>query len=371
MIRDAIRDGAAGVGFARSWLSGHADVVARAIELDRGDRMVPATLLVPARARPRPLPAWIMLHGVTVPGRQHAQLVRFSRAVAHSGAAVVVPEVPEWKDLRLAPELTVPTVRAAVPALHDIPEVERRPVGLIGFSFGAPHAVAAGANLELALRLRLIAAFGGYCDLARTLRFLFLGEHDWAGRRYQAVPDPYGRWIVAGNYLRQVPGYEDAGDVERALLALAVDAGVRGVPSMDPAYDPLKLELAQTVASERRALFDLIAPPAGHTPDRAAAEALMEGMVRALRKSHPEMDPAERLTRVRVPVRLVHGHADVLLPFTESLRMAELMKRETDVSVTITRLFAHSEQEAPPRGLRLLAEQMRFVRAVGRVLRMA
>src|SRR4051812_43066548 len=98
-----IRDAGAGLAFARSWLSGRADVVARETELDRGDRRVPATLYQPARTRRSGTPGWIMLHGVTVPGREHAQLVRFARSVAHTGAAVLVPEVPEWRALRLAP----------------------------------------------------------------------------------------------------------------------------------------------------------------------------------------------------------------------------------------------------------------------------
>src|SRR5688500_11062122 len=109
MIFETTRDGMAGVGFARSWLTGRADVVAREVELDRSDRRVPATLLAPARRSRPPLPGWILLHGVTVPGREHAQLVRFARSLAHTGAAVLIPEVPEWKALRLAPALTVPT----------------------------------------------------------------------------------------------------------------------------------------------------------------------------------------------------------------------------------------------------------------------
>jgi pimeloyl-ACP methyl ester carboxylesterase len=365
-----IRETRAGVGFARSWLSGRADIVARELEIDRGDRVVPATLLLPSRLPGRSLPAWIMLHGVTVPGREHAQLVRFARSVAHTGAAVLIPEVPEWKALRPAPSLTVPTVRAAVPALHRIPEVDERRLGLIGFSFGSPHAVAATADPQLARVLHSVVGFGGYCDLRRTLRFQFLGEHEWRGERYRAEPDPYGRWIVGGNYLPHVPGYEDAGDVARALLALAADAGVRGLPSADPAYDPLKRELAARLAPARRALFELFAPPAGREPQANAVDALLEVMVPAILRVDPQMDPAVQLAQVRLPVRLVHGHGDVLIPFTETLRMAQALEGATDVRVTVTRILGHTRQDPLPVGLRMVVERVRFVSAIGRVLRM-
>lgn len=371
-----IRDTGAGLAFARSWSSGRADVVTREVELDRGDRRVPATLVQPARGaagagrgrRGKAAPGWILLHGATVPGREHAQLVRFARSVAHTGATVLVPEVPEWKALRLAPARTVPTVRAAVPTLQRL---SGGPVGLIGFSFGAPHAVLAGAEPDLARELRAIVGFGGYCELPSTLHYLFLGEHEWRGQRHRLRPDPYGRWIVAGNYLPCVAGYPDADAVAGALLALAADAGLVGLPSGDPAYDERKRELAAGLGPQARELFELIAPPRDEIPpDRAAVEQLLERLAPAIQRADPLMDPAARLRDVRVPVRLVHGHGDVLIPYTETLRMAERLDGVTDVRVTITRLFAHSQDEPIPAGLRLVAEQARFVRAVGRVLRM-
>lgn len=367
-----IRDAGAGLAFARSWLSDRADVVAREIELNRGDRTVPATLYQPARGAGAPTRGWIMLHGATVPGRRHAQLVRFARSVAHTGATVLVPDVPEWTALRLAPALTLPTVRAAVPALRALPEVGERPVGLIGFSFGAPHAVLVGADPGMARTLAAIVGFGGYCDLSSALRFLFLGEYEWKGERHRATPDPYGRWIVAGNYLTSVPGHEDAADVARALFSLAAEAGDRGLPAGDPSYDSLKRALEAAVAPERRALLGLIAPPGDALPrDREAAAGLADALVSTIHAVDPEMDPAPRLSAVRVPVRLLHGHGDTLIPYTETLRLGERLEGATDVRVDVTKLFSHTQDESMPAGLRLLAEQIRFVRAVGRVLRMS
>ena len=364
-----IRDIALGARYARSWLSGKTDVTVSEIQLDRGDRTVPATLILPNRRPRRPLPGWILLHGATVGGRDHPQLARFARSVANTGAAVIVPDVPEWSRLALAPDLTLPTVRAAIPRLLAVPGVADRPVGLVGFSFGGPHAVTAGADPSLAKQLAGVVSFGGYCDLARTLQFLFLGEHEWEGKRFQTSPDPYGRWIVGGNYLHRTPGFEDARDVADALLALASEAGARGLPSKDPDYDPLKRELAARIDPSRRALFETFAPPAGVPPDRAAAEELVRKMVPAIRRVDPLMDPEDRLRQVRLPVRLVHGLGDILIPYTETLRMARQLTASTDLRATVTPVFAHSREERGS-GIGGLVNSLSFVRTLGKVLRL-
>src|SRR5690606_37512075 len=47
----------------------------------RGAEALPATVFRPARG-PRQLPGWVVLHGLTRPGRAHPSLQRFARAFA-------------------------------------------------------------------------------------------------------------------------------------------------------------------------------------------------------------------------------------------------------------------------------------------------
>lgn len=352
--------------YARSWLSGEADVEIREIGLDRGDRRVPATLALPA-GRPGPFPAWIVLHGVTRPGRGHPQLVRFVEAVAHAGSAVLVPEVPEWRDLSLAPHRTLPTVIGALEALERLPATPEPP-GLIGFSFGAPQAVALSGDAALDGKLAGVAGFGGYCDLERTLRFQLTGEHGWRGRRWRVRPDPYGRWIVAANYLPHVPGYGDAEDVAGALHRLAMEAGDRRVPSWDPVYDPLKARLRSGLGAARRELFDLFAPPSDRDVDPGEAEPMVRALAGTARELEPDIEPGPRLERVRTRVELLHGRGDRLIPFSESLRLRERLPERVAGGVTVTGLFAHSQGDALPPLVERFWEGLVFVRALRRVL---
>jgi pimeloyl-ACP methyl ester carboxylesterase len=82
------------------------------------------------------------------------------------------------------------------------------------------------------------------------------------------------------------------------------------------------------------------------------------------------MDPADRLGAVRVPVRLMHGRGDALIPFTETLRMERALAGTTDVRATVTRLFAHTNEDDFPGIVGRARESGRFVRFLGSALRM-
>jgi dienelactone hydrolase len=350
--------------FARTWLTGRAATRESVIRIERDDRPVTARVLVPA-GLPAPFPVWILLHGVTRPGIEHPELLRFARALTSTGALTLIPEVPEWKDLYLAPGAALPTVIAAVRAVRSLPEARRAPCALMGFSFGGPQALIAASHDAVAGDIAGVVSFGGYCDLERTFRFQFTGEHEWQGRveRVQ-TPDPYGRWVAGLNYLTASPGFGDAGDVAGALWELAAAAGEWRAPAASAELDALKASLRSRLASRHRALFDVFAPPSGREPGREESREVIAALVAASRTIDPLMDPTTFLSRLRHPVELLHGRGDTLMPYTESLRLRERLPERIRAQVTITRLFAHAREERFPIG-----EGVREVRTLFRALR--
>ncbi|MBI4544408.1 MAG: hypothetical protein HY703_04360 [Gemmatimonadetes bacterium] len=336
----------------------------------RNGESLPATLYRPVSAR-RPLPGWVVLHGLTYQGRQHPELERFVRAVATSGAVVLVPEIPEWRALRVAPAVTVPTIQAAVFALAERGEVEAGRTGLFGFSFGATQAlVAAAADPRLAGHLRGIAAWGGYADIHNLFCFGITGEHELDGVRYFAPPDPYGRWIMAGNYLTGMRGHEGDEDLAGAVHELALEAGRRWVYAWSPALDACKREARARLTPRQQELFDILAPPSDSTPAPAErARGLAFELADAALRKDPLLDPAPFLPAVAVRTELAHGRDDRLVPFTESLRLRRALPTRIARGCTITSLFAHSggaRHDLGPGGLS--SEALRFLRLLHRIL---
>ena len=353
--------------YVRSWLTDRADLVEEEVPLARNGADVPATLIRP-RAGSKPRPGWIVLYGITRTGRRHDQLMRFTRALASTGSVVIVPEVPEWRSLNIAPGLTVPTVEAAVAGLRARADVASRPLGVVGFSFGAPHAIAAAGAPSVRDEIAGAVGFGGYCDLARTIRFMLTGRHEWDGDRHRLQPDPYGRWIVAANYLTAIPEHEGAEDVAEALRALAAHAGDSGRRAWDPSLDSVKSQLRGDVAPHRRSLFDLFAPPSDREPDPERAASVAEQLAEAAVRVDPEIDPARALARVDRPVHVLHGRHDRLIPFTEGLRIRSKLPPTTWSRATVTRLFGHSSQDPFPGRLEGITEAAVFLNALSGVL---
>jgi pimeloyl-ACP methyl ester carboxylesterase len=347
------------------------DTTATDVQYTRDSGSLPATVYRPARSRGA-LPAWLVLHGLTRPGRAHPSLVRFARAVASAGNVVFVPDIPEWRELRVEPGRAVATIRAAVRALQLRDDVRHEHVGLFGFSFGATQGLVAAAEPHTASLLAGIAAWGGYYDLHRVFRYGLTGLHEHAGVTYQARPDPYGAWIIAGNYLTRVPGHGDAEPVARALIRLAAEAGDRGLYAWEPAFDPSKARLRAELPPSHRELFDMLAPDtrAPALPQQPLLE-LADAIADAVLDCEPLMDPRPYLPGLRVPVVFAHGRDDRLIPFSETLRLADAAPPAQTRSVTITALFQHSGGTQAGLGpIALGREAVRFALLLRRVLRL-
>ncbi|HET8656249.1 MAG TPA: hypothetical protein VFL93_12085 [Longimicrobiaceae bacterium] len=334
------------------------------VEVPSAEGAIPATLY--RRRTPGSLPGWVALHGITVPGRRHAGLQRFAHALAGAGTAVLVPEIRPWADLRVDSGAADRAIRASAAYLAHRADVQEGGVGVVGFSFGATQALITAAEPEMGVTIRQVVGFGGYCDLRRAVRFMFTGEHEWDGVRYHLDPDPYGRWIAAANYLTRLPGYTGMDAVARAARKLAEAAGLSGDYAGDSVFDPLKRELRRTLRSDEQRVWDLIATPAGMRPAPGARRELAEHLAEAALAGDPGLDPRPVLRRMYTPTVLAHGIADHLLPFTGTLRLRDYFPPDAPVSVTLTRLFAHSGGAPPIHPWQYPRELARYLRLVGR-----
>ena len=313
-----------------------------------------ATIFAPA-GWPRGRPGWVLLHGITVPGRHHDALRRMARSLTAAGHYAIAPEVPAWRNLKVDPGETLPAVLAGISGLAAQTPADRQRIGLIGFSVAGRWAFSAAAEEQA--RLRAVAAMGGYWDIERTLAAMVGGEHEWAGQRYRYDPDPYGRWIMGANLLPMLEGAEfgspaDRSQAAEALHLLVRTAGQNGAMARTAVYDSLNASLRAQLSPGAHHLWDLLAPRSFEkAAARQPAAELARQMARAAVDRYPLLASTTGLDELRLPLVLMHGRSDRLIPFTETLRLAQNLPPRAVQRVTITRLFGHtrSREARPPR----------------------
>ena len=352
--------------FLQGWYRPSHQVEELEEEVQSGDGPMRATLFRPRRGAPRH--GWVVLHGITVPGRAHPSLRRFARALAQSGGVVLVPEIEAWRELRVDPDAADRAIAAAAEHLRDSPGVIPGGVGVVGFSFGATQALVTAARPELGDAIRTVVGFGGYCDPMATFVYAFTGEHEWKGIRSHLPPDPYGRWIVTANFLTDIPEFAAMERVARGTHRLAIESGARGVFAGDPVLDPFKESVRAGLLPAEREVWDLVAPAAGRRPPVDETRHVGTLVAGAALTRHPALDPRPFLPRLRHPTVLAHGYYDQLIPYTETLQLHERLVDHAPSYLSVSRLFAHSK-EAPPLRLRdYPLEALRYARLLDRAL---
>jgi pimeloyl-ACP methyl ester carboxylesterase len=229
----------------------------------------------------------VLAHGMHELGVTDPRLVGFARALAGAGIAVLTPEVVGLAHYKIV-HSDVALIAASARALAT--QLKRPQVTVFGISFGGGLALRAACEPALRGAIDRVLALGAHNDALRVTRF-YLGRAALGpeGQRAAVEPHPYGQsslWMSLFGEKKKRP--LDAKERALALQGLADNAG----------------ELA------------LASPSACPEP-------------------------------VRVPVHLVHGTGDRIVPYTESLWNARQLAEHTSVDTLISPAIVHAEYDPP------------------------
>lgn len=290
---------------------------------------------------PAPVSYAIVLHGVHPDAIDEPRLQAFARALASTGVETYTPELKELAEQRILPS-TVDDIGACARVVQE--RVHAKPAAL-GISFAGGLLLLAAAREPGASALSYVVTVGAHHDLRRVLRY-YAGEPvvDPTGKRSAGHADPYGgRVMVTANAeLFFSPG--DAPLAKRALMTWLKGKYREG------------RELSATLSSEGRARFDITT----QKKHRAELNALLLGAARTKDAELLEVSPARGLGGLRVPVYLVHGEGDPIVPSLETAWLAREVPAEALRSALITPVLRHAELSEPP----TIGDQLDLVRFV-------
>ena len=319
-----IADGHGGGAIAR--YDQHAvDELLTAIPTSEGS--VAARLYVP-RGVANP-PGMVIVHGVHHLGIEEPRLVAFSRAISSSGIVVLTPELKDVADYHVS-QAAISTIGAAARTLHD--RTGHRKVGVMGLSFSGGLSLLAAADPRFSDFIGFLVSVGGHDDLSRVCQFFATDKI--------AHPDGTVEALKAHEYGALVLVYSHPEDFFSAQ-------------DLPAARDALRLQLWEDDKGSRAAAAKL--GPAGRQKMGLLLahnkEALADELLRCVNRNQKNMlavSPHGNLAGLHVPVLLLHGSGDTVIPASETLWLEKEVPVPWLRAALITPVLTHVDVGGSP-----------------------
>lgn len=272
-------------------------------------------------AHPSPV---VVIHGVHHLGIEEPRLMRFSRALASHGYLVLTPQVDELADYNVEPH-------SAVVIGDAVRELSRRTgsqkVGVLGLSFAGGMSLIAAADPQVQQHLSGVIAIGPHDDLARVLNYYQTNQAPTPdGKIFTQKAHEYGSLVVAYSHASIFFSPQDVAQARRTLRLLLwenLPASHEAATHLSPAG---QARMKQLYAHDTMSLV----------PDTRRALATYRDELAA-------SSPHNYVGRVHVPVLLLHGAGDTVVPPSETLWLERELPHDALRAALVTPMIGHVE----------------------------
>jgi len=280
---------------------------------------VRARLYRPSRAASAP--AMVIFHGVHHLGIDEPRLMSFASAIASCGVQVLTPELPDIKDYRVSRE-SLQTIGGSVAWFATR---TGGPVGVAGLSFSGGLALVAAADPRYHPAFKFIFAVGSQDSMARVIQYYRTGRDLRPdGTVEQLPPHEYGPLVIEYEHLEDFVPPQDLAPVQAVLRAHLYEDSAdekRASLALDPAQKRESLELMDATSAATHARIQTVARE--HAAEMAA------------------LSPQGRLANLGIPVYLLHGQADNIIPSAETLWLARELHPHDLKAVLVSPILSH------------------------------
>lgn len=252
-----------------------------------------------------PRAAMVLVPGAAILGRDEPRLKALARTFARAGFAVLVPELPELRQLALS-RIDADRVAAALRYLGA--QQPAAPLGVAAISYAVAPAIIAAIEDDLAPRIAFVVGIGGYRDAEAVIRFVTTGTFRPRGdsREFRVEPNHYGRWAFV---------MANAGRLDSPADAVLLDDIARR-RFRDRDADVSRE--AAALGPQGRAVLALM-----ENRDPDAVTRLIQALPDGVRREIDGLNLAlYELSKLRGHLILVHGRTDPMVPYSESQDLA-------------------------------------------------
>ncbi len=249
----------------------------------------------------------VLVPGAVPKGKDDARLVAFATTLARAGFAVLAPELSGFRRLRIGPAdaREVADAFAYLAGRPDLAPGGRAGIG--AFSYGVGPAVLAALEPDIREQVRFIVGVGGYHDFGRALRYFTTGYFEQDGEWMYLKPDDYGKLVFVYSSLPYLALPRD-----RELLEAMMERKLKDIEADIS-------DLAAALGAEGRSVYGVVA-----NDDPLRAQELLAALPPSLYADLQALSLHDKdLIRLKARLILIHGRNDNLIPFPESIALAQ------------------------------------------------
>lgn len=303
--------------------------------------------------------AALLTSGLHVAGIDEPRLVRLARSLASNQITIVTPDIPQLAQFDVSPAVTDAIEGSALWLANDSGFDADHRVGLMGISFSGGLSIVAAGRPSLAGRVSSVFSFGGHDDLPRVLKYLCTGQEPYPRQRIVLKPD-----AATGGSDVNAPFTRPPHDYGVAVILLGVADRLVPPPQVEPLRAGVRRYL---VASALDTNVDKARAAVEFDALRASAKTLREPSATLLRYvvdrdvvhlgarllpyvgtlGNDAALSVSKSPKPNVPIFLLHGIEDNVIPSVESEYLADELRAHAQVRLLLSGLISHAEADRP------------------------
>lgn len=283
-----------------------------------GNREIVANLYRPGNSGQHP--GIILAHGAVKDGKDDPALLLAGPSLARAGYAVLVPQLDNLAKFQLHPD----DIEALVTSFMYLSEQEfcNKRIGMLGICLSAPLVLLAAAKPLISHNVTVVGSWGGYYNVNHwlqsviTKRYIDGGQYiPWKPRKVlterlptwliELIPDPY----------------------EKSHLKEILSGG--SMNSVQSELSPAGQVLSELLAG----------------PDPERAKELWMKLNPKIKQTLDSLSPHLTIDQLQTKIAIIHTFSDDVIPWVESAKLAQAIKRENRAYYKIFHQFYHVRVE--------------------------
>ena len=293
------------------------------VNYEVGSRKYTGDLYLPGQATPAA--GIVLVPGAVPQGKDEPRLVALAETLARARFAVLTPELSGFRRLEIG-SADIREIADAIAYLSRRTDlVPEGHTGIGAFSYAVGPSLLAALEEGVREHVRFIVGVGGYYDLGRAVRFFTTGYYEYEGQWHHLVPDDYGKLVFAYSAMPHLKEPRD-----RELLKAMIERR-----QSDRTAD--LSDLAAQLGRQGKVVHDLLT-----NLDPLRYPALAAELPAGLREDIAALSPRNRdLAGLKAQLILLHGRDDRLIPYPESIALAEAAPPDQAQLYLINSLLGH------------------------------